>query len=73
MAYVLMSETLGVYLGESRQPFMTFWSAIQPAPVDEAPCFDTQEEIADLIRSWGVQGVEFLKALRPAAWCRTSS
>lgn len=66
MAFVLVSDTLGVYLGETVQPFQTFWSGVQPLSVDEAPCFDSTDEVAKVIRGWGRQDLEFLKALRPA-------
>jgi hypothetical protein len=67
MAYVLVSATLGVFLGEVRQPFLTVWSETDANSMDEAPCFDTQEDIGLLIRSWGIQDVAFLESLRPAA------
>lgn len=64
---MLVSDTLGVYLGESTDPFITYWSGIQPAPVDEAPCFSTLDEVAEVMRGWGPQELEFLRGLRPVA------
>ncbi|MEJ8837611.1 hypothetical protein [Ramlibacter sp. AN1133] len=64
MPFLLVSDEFGVYLGESHQPFFTYWSGIQPAPVDEAPCFDTQDEVAAVIRNWGPQAVPMLVGLR---------
>jgi hypothetical protein len=62
MSWVLYSEKLGVYLGSGEQT--AFWSKLQPAPIEQAPCFETPQAIEALVNGWGPIPQEIARGLQ---------